>query len=217
MNKIEFFTEDKTLLDMYPPKPIAEDLPDWVKKTDENINQFSVKNCPPVMDYMTGGYILYNAWEYTVADKVVNFKRGVEMESLNPRPEIRKQPKIYDGSCLPMPNGPFSYFKLETDYKVKTPPGYSCLVMSPYYHFDNKFTVLPGIIDTDKYDWVISTMAYTKEKNLHIWPGERLLQIIPFKRENWQSRSGVEVKPTKLLHYIRECYKKLFWSEKIYK
>ena len=77
MNKIEFFTEDKTLLDMYPPKPIAEDLPDWVKKTDENINQFSVKNCPPVMDYMTGGYILYKEGLACNISEIVSFKKEI--------------------------------------------------------------------------------------------------------------------------------------------
>ena len=76
---------------------------------------------------------------------------------------------------------------------------------------------MPGIIDTDKHDWVITTMAYTKEKDLRILPGEKLVQIVPFKRDNWEMTLKSERMYSQLFHYIRGAYTKLFRSEKVYK
>tara|TARA_B100002019_G_scaffold156581_1_gene134839 strand:+ start:87 stop:740 length:654 start_codon:yes stop_codon:yes gene_type:complete len=217
MKKIEFYTDDPQVMKDFPPKPISEDLPAWLEKID-NDNQFNVTHCAPVMDWMSGGYIMYNAWETLLNEKVVQFRKGVELETQNKRPNLRKiNPTVYAGDCMPIDNGPYSYFRLETDFKVVTPPGYSCLVMQPYYDFNSKFTVMPGIIDTDKYDWVITAMAYTKEKTLRIYPGEKLLQIIPFKRDDWQMELKEQRMYSQLFHYIKGVYKKLFRSKKVYK
>ena len=35
-------------------------------------------------------------------------------------------------------------------YVIKTPPGYSVLITQPF-HRESVFTILPGIVDTDKY------------------------------------------------------------------
>jgi len=216
--KIEFVTEDPKLLELYPPQPIKDDLPEWLDKTDPTTNEFSIKHCPPAMDWINSGYIIYNAWEYLVEDTVRDYQRGLSVQTMNTRPELRKiSPAVVNKSCMPIPNGPFSYFRLESDFKVITPPGYSCLVMQPHYDFNSKFKILPGIIDTDKHDWVISSMAYSTEKKLRIMPGERLFQIIPFKRDNWKMENKVGIHFTKLLHYINQCYKKLHWSKKSFK
>ena len=45
-----------------------------------------------------------------------------------------------------------SYFKISLPWRIKTPPGYSCLFMQPYYHFEKEFALLPAIIDTDVCD-----------------------------------------------------------------
>jgi dUTPase len=218
MAAIKFLCEDQNIINDFPPRPIIEDYPEWLDKTNNKTNEFSIKNCGPAMDWINSGYIIYNAWEYSLKEKVKNFQRGVELETVNPRPDLRLiNPSVYANDCAPIPGAPFSYFRIETDFRVITPPGYSCLVMQPYYDFNSKFTMLPGIIDTDKYDWVISGMGYTREKDLTISPGERLFQIIPFKREQWQMEIERKITYSKIFHYIKGAYLNLFRSKKVYK
>jgi len=57
----------------------------------------------------------------------------------------------------------------------------------------------------------------TKEKDLRILPGEKLVQIVPFKRDNWEMTLKSERMYSQLFHYIRGAYTKLFRSEKVYK
>jgi hypothetical protein len=216
--KIEFITEDPNILELYPPRPIKDDMPEWLNKVDPELNEFSIKHCPPAMDWISSGYIIYNVWEYLLEDTVRDFKRGLSVQTMNTRPELRiTQPSVVSKAAMPIPDGPFSYFRLESDFKVVTPPGYSCLVMQPYYDFNSQFKILPGIIDTDKHDWVISSMAYTTHKKLSILPGEKLFQIIPFKRDNWKMEAKTDIYFSKLMHYINKCYKKLYWSKKSFK
>jgi len=216
MNKIKFHTNDPQVMKDFPPKPISEDLPYWFEKLNDN-NEFNVSHCPPVMDWISSGYVFYNAWETLLEEKVLDFRKGIELESQNQRLSIRKTtPNVFAGECLPV-KGIYSYFRMETDYKIVTPPGYSCLVMQPFYDFNDKYTVMPGIVDTDKHDYFLSAMAYTKEKELRIFPGERILQVIPFKREDWQMQIESQPIYSKLTHYIRGAYKKLFHTKKVYK
>ena len=217
MKKIKFYTDDQQVMKDFPPKPITMDMPKWLENVKDS-NQFNITNCAPAMDMMSSGYVLYNAWETILTEKVLNFKKGIELNTQNQRPTLRKiNPSVYSGECMPIEKGPFSYFRLETDFKVVTPPGYSCLVMQPYYDFNSKFTVLPGIIDTDRYDWVITAMAYTKEKELRILPGEKIVQIIPFKRDEWQMETKHTLMYSQLFHYIRGAYNKLFRAKKVFK
>ena len=218
MIPIKFISEDSHVIKDFPPRPISEDYPEWLDKTDGKTNEFSIKNCGPAMDWINSGYIIYNAWEYNLKEKIVDFRKGTQLETVNPRPELRHiNPTVYAGECAPIPGPPPSYFRIETDFKVVTPPGYSCLVMQPFYDFNSRFKMLPGIIDTDKYDWVISGMGYHREKELTIMPGERLFQIIPFKREDWKMEVSQEISYSQIFHYIKGAYLKLFRSKKVYK
>ncbi|MCH1612026.1 MAG: hypothetical protein L7S72_01895, partial [Flavobacteriales bacterium] len=205
--KIEFITDDPQVMKDFPPIPISQDLPKWMSKLSDT-NEFNVSHCPPVMDWITSGYLIHNAWEYILEERILNFRKGIHLESQNLRLSDRKlAPNVLSGECLPVEGGPYSYFKLDTDYKVVTPPGYSCMVMQPYYDFNQRFSVLPGIIDTDKHDWTVSAFAYTKEKNLRIVPGEKILQIIPFKRDSWEMELTNEKIYSQVFHYIRKAYK----------
>lgn len=43
------------------------------------------------------------------------------------------------------------FHKIKNPWTIITPPGYSCLFVSPLNNSDDRFTILPGIVDTDKY------------------------------------------------------------------
>lgn len=85
------------------------------------------------------------------------------------------------------------YPKLKNPWSIKTPPGYSTLFIAPM-HRDNPIRILEGVVDTDTFlspvnfpftlsDWTFEGL---------IPAGTPVAQVIPFKRENWEMRIGVQ-------------------------
>ena len=173
MKTIKFYTDDSQVMKDFPPRPIQEDLPNWLTSIKKD-NEFNITHCKPAMDWMSSGYVIYNAWEIILKEKIIDFTKGVEYETQNSRIGLRTiNPSVYSGQCLPVPG--------------------------------------------DKHDWVISAMGHITNPNIRILPGERMLQIIPYKRDGWTMELHSEKMYSQLFHYVRGAYKKLFHTKKVYK
>ena len=213
---IEFNTDDDFLKELYPPRPAIEDLPEWFKDTHDD-PETSITQCMPAMDYITSGYIIYNSYEYQLEEKVINFKKGLAIESVNSRPEKLKKPTVFHHPSCPTPNVEKNFWRIDTDWQIKTPPGYSCLIIQPFYEFNKNYQIMPAIVDTDRYDYTLNVKGYLTGKSHAVLPGEKLVQVIPFKRENWTHTTNCKRLHSHLLHYIYGAYRKLFHSKKSYK
>ena len=109
---------------------------------------------------------------------------------------------------------------------VSTPPGYSCMFLNPLHGDPSPLTALPGIIDTDGYpsDGHLSFMVEAGFSGI-IKQGTPLVQVIPFKRDNWSmelvdaSESEVFLKKRRmnLRSTFNNGYKNKFRSPKEYK
>lgn len=74
--------------------------------------------------------------------------------------------------------------KLETPWRICTPPGWSVLYTDPTYHFNDCIQVMPGILNTDY--WHESNMFFfVKQKGVQFSMnfGDPLICHIPIKRE----------------------------------
>lgn len=80
-------------------------------------------------------------------------------------------------------------FKMRSAWNIKTPPGYSCLYLDPFLFQNKHFAVWQGIIDTDtfntNYDNSQIIFYPRHSEDFIIKKGTPLVQIIPYKRENW--------------------------------
>lgn len=73
--------------------------------------------------------------------------------------------------------------KFMNKWLIKTPPGYSCLFIKPMNRIEERFDIIPGIVDTDKY---INTINFPfilrkRDKQFLIKKGEPMVQVIPLK------------------------------------
>ena len=57
--------------------------------------------------------------------------------------------------------------------------------MTPTYQFEKRFTVLPGIVETDSYHHVNFPSIWHTTKDAIIERGTPFIQVIPFKRDEW--------------------------------
>lgn len=179
--------------------------------------------CPGIHDWNTSGYLI-RAWtdihveaqgeEIRVAaeDREHDFSKG-GVGRLSPE----LVPLPFSAEIEP------NVFKIELPWLIRTKPGYSCMVVSPFFHFLENMpyiTTYPGVLDTDglhRPSWIFSVM---KKEHFIIERGTPILQVIPFKREKIVSEVkrgdvgdwlGQSLKMTKL---IPHWYWKTFHKKK---
>ena len=195
-NKIIFRAQSEHVWEVrQKPYLASKGLPDWWKQmppysTHDNklkLNPEStvtVKKCAPTLDAMTAGYIM-PLW----ADVMIS------QENKLPYAEWTTKEQVFDVwhptqvSNYEIPDGFSSVvFKYLHGWTIKTPPGWSCLITHPIGYSNLPIKAISGIVDTDKLETDINTPILIKN-NFEgiIKKGTPMFQIIPIKRENWES------------------------------
>jgi len=219
------FTCGKEIAQKFPPVPANNYKPSWYSKLDtylDNEQTFpTVKKCMPVYDAMTSGYIMFNAVDQDIHTQP-NFDEGTEgFARYYPEgwSEFSEQEGHPFAQC---PVGqPKDYMVISVPWQIKTPPGYSCIIQKPYYHFDNRFEVMTAIIDTDVIDvpWH-NWPAKIFEHNFTIKAGEPVAQIIPFKRDDWNMNIEIDTSimtQDTICNTERDGYAKIMHNKKRFK
>ena len=107
---------------------------------------------------------------------------------------------------------------------IKTPKGYSCLFVPPLHNPNPYFTALPAIVDTDSYHGNVNFVFQLNDINWEgvIPAGTPIVQVLPFKRDNWKSEMQEDAKANERwaysihAHFV-EGYKNKYWSRKSFK
>jgi hypothetical protein len=231
---INFRARSKTEFEVQlKPYPAVKQLPEWFMKalpytgdgfpndgklhfrnTDSNM---TYKKCVPLLDGLSAGYII-SLW----ADVMV------EQENKFPYIYWKTQQDIFSLHGLPSREIPAPVGYDQVVYKYlncwipQTPKGYSCLITSPFGYGDLPFKAVPAIVDTDRSTlelifpmWVKTGFEGIVEK------GTPMVQIIPFKRDDWDStfdyyedgeyRNVIESKnfnSTMVGHYLKNHHSK---------
>ena len=171
------------------PYPAARGVPAWMKKTPMAVaaseKLMTVKRCPPFLEAMTGGYIIPLAEECT-------FFRDEQGKV-----QANSDHNIVEGHGREQyVEAPFSHYpvvKFLNPWVVVTEPGYSTLFIAPLNRWDTPFHPLAGVVETDTYYNHINFPAICTlpPNSRFVMPkGAPVIQVIPFKREQWSSGEG---------------------------
>lgn len=193
---IEFVSYDKSAEINYPPVPVSKIIPTWYKDTPLFFNHDdgktkqdtvpTIKKCVPVLDYLTCGYVLLNSYETEI--RFEPDEDGV----LLPRHMCPANDYVSGhpfGQAPVLMNGVKNhYFKISNPWKVITPPGYSCHFYPPFFTLNENFRMFPAIVDTDKHDDAVNLVGVGLKRKFTIQPGEPLMIVYPFKRDDWRMR-----------------------------
>lgn len=223
--EIEFICGDKHVLKYFPIKPAKDVLPEWYSKL--KASEPTIAKCIPVRDMITAGYIIPNAYEQAVG---VEFDGEIDQVGrIYPVERIGEFYKILDHMTDPnaghthdqcpveIKGKKKGYFKINLPWRIKTPKGYSCLIVQPFYQFQDDITVMPGIIDTDEFDLsMVNFPCYLNEVEAFLKPGRPLVQVIPFKRDEWTHSLKFEEPSTssKMNFFLHNMYKRAFHQKK---
>jgi hypothetical protein len=227
---INFIAQNEHVWEVRPkPFPAAKGLPEWWKEMDvHSVGKFdvapfstvTVKRCIPTLDILTSGYYVPLWSDIFVKQETngPNLKWTTQIDVVESW-DIKQVSsfKILDG---------FSniVFKNLHGWTIKTPPGWSCMFLHPQAYPDLPFHTISGIVDTDVYDGEIN-VPFVVKNNFEgiIDRNTPMFQVIPFKREKWNSEFNVK-KPNehffdseKIYSKINRAYYSLIKDKKIYR
>jgi hypothetical protein len=234
------------------PVPTQKETPDWYKDADRfakmpngeyykapkevcpfpkegTIDDYgripTWKACPAIMDAFITGYVFKTPCDLTFTK---NSSGYLDVKVDNP---------MYTEFCMPrapMPQfeHPHGYYKHHfawmADWGIKLPEGYSALFMTPMNRFDLPFLNTTGVVDSDKVNLLGSFPFFIVEGWEGTIPaGTPYLQILPFKREDWeneieeidQSSAYDELMSNRQFYRQPDggVYKNKIWSRREYK
>ena len=245
-NKIKFIYgnhEHRELSKDIHPIPAKLNVPDWYKELKTSREYVTIKSCIPFLDTLISGYILkmpqdlYIKHNYMNEDNKLDSSFRFSLHNVNPdmiyasginlntqSKETHSIKQVGDKCPFTSKNKNLHFYKILNPMIIKTPPGYSCLFVSPLNNKDDRFEIISGIVDTDTYENFINfpiVINGDKYPNLEttIERGTPYVQIIPFKRDDWKMEIGskrVNVALTSLtiLRKIWNNYKTFFWKKK---
>lgn len=232
---IEFYPHSE-VTDLTSNNPYAAKscVPEWYKKIpiftdgDKSLNypldwvgvNHTIKKCVPFLDAMTSGYMVCldedvfvkqtdaagPLFRWKSKDILVDFHSTNQFEGV-PIPEVYAR----------------MIGKWHSSWEIRTPPGYSLLFTHPLNRFELPFQTLTGIVDCDKYVIPVQFPFYLK-KDFEgiIEAGTPLVQLIPIKREKWESKKHRFSRKRNTVNHKQfwktfvDSYRKNFWEKKQY-
>jgi hypothetical protein len=213
------------------PKPSKLSIPNWYKdapnllddtKVSEttNIQSQMMKRCVPFLDSMMSGYTA-ELWCDVIVRKNDNGTPSFEWRIPNKPLDIRSP---ITSEELPVPTG-HHWFRLTwmSPYYYRLPVGYSFLITHPFNRYDLPFTTLSAVVDADGIMTGGNIPFFIKDGfEGVIKKGTPIYQILPFKRENWNSKETPELislgekMERKSLSVITGFYRNNVWKRKDY-
>jgi hypothetical protein len=199
---INFRARSKTEFEVQPkPYPAVKKLPKWFLDMDpysdksfdfpddgklhfrRRVSNATFKKCVPLLDGMSAGYIV-PLWTDVMIEQensfpLIYWKTASDVFSLHGTSTAE----------IPSPQGYSQVvYKYNNCWIPQTPKGYSCLITSPLGYNDLPFKAIPAIVDTDRSTLELVFPMWVKEGFEGIVEkGTPMVQIIPFKRDDWDS------------------------------
>lgn len=197
---------------------MADILPDLTSKTR--------RMCPAINDSFNFGYVIYCPVDIFIDSTDENSLIVQEAIDISP-PNIYSMahPIIEQKEVIDYAKSDFYHdhlLKIFTTFSVRTDPGYSCWFTAPISHPNLAVRAIDGIVDTDVFPADHPIPFLVKKNFKSILPaGTPILQIIPFKREDFYmvddctfDFNEAEKRTVKIKSMFKNSYKKNFWKRK---
>ena len=223
-----------------PPQPSSKtNIPDSYKKLPKylggfdkfmnfggNANNLTVKSCLPVIDSLTAGYTFCTPYDIQIQrlNNYVTPQFAAHTPGLSPFITRRSDMTMETHHLKNLEGYDAVEFNWIPHWSIRTPKGYSAMFVHPLNRPDLPFYTIGGILDTDGWGAAGNhPFAFKKDWEGIIPAGTPVVQIIPFKREDWKSTADKSMTKEYLKNIfdrdkkLKDYYKLTHWQSKQYK
>jgi len=178
------------------PRPAAKYIAEWFKKIPPTLPEdrdifgagsMTAKKCMPLLDAMSLGYVIPLQADLHIK---TNSDKS-ELQYTNPPGisicDVHTVEQLGTRSAPGFPTTPIKFINY---WVIKTAPGWSTMVTPLVNSFDNHFTCLSGLVDTDRYPKEINFPAIWHTSNFDdiVPSGTPLVVVYPIKRDDVPSK-----------------------------
>lgn len=195
---MEFYCQPELFGVIPEPRPAVKYFPDWFKRIPPTLQgrdqfggpSFSAKKCFPLIEAMSLGYMMPLAGD----TRIISNNDCSEIQATNPPAvktvEFHNVEQIGGKGAPGFPGNPVKWIN---HWVIETAPGWSTLFIPPINHFNENFTVLGGLVDTDKYPKEVNFPAvwHTRNADVGIPAGFPLIQAIPIYRKKLSKKARI--------------------------
>lgn len=202
MNKIKFYPFNASTAEFAPlPVLASKILPEWYKnqpgivKNDQGLKSgvinSTVKKCMPVFDLLSAGYVIVAPCDIHIDatdPEKLSYSVPLTMKQFQSDMFATHAPEQYDHYPVDTSKYHKTLLRVMPFWSISTPEGYSTLFAQPFHREDTGLFAMSAIVDTDKF---ISEghLSFLVKKGFDgiIKQGTPLVQLVPFKRDSWES------------------------------
>lgn len=197
---IEFMCEERYYGVIPEPIPAKKALPSWFKSIPgymENRDSqtwqrgMTAKKCLPMIDAMSVGFIMP-----LFADQVIKSNHDCSVIEIGPTSTMF--PKVIERHGIEQVGNNTALFKTDpikfiNPWIIKTAPGWSTLFVPCLNQLETRFTVLSGLVDTDKYPKQVNFPGTWNVPDFYdVLPaGTPLITAIPMRRSEIITKAPV--------------------------
>lgn len=189
---IKFLTHKSEYVHLAPPIHAKDYYPRWYKNLSrqDDQNKKTLKTCPSIFDIMTEGYII-PLW----LDLKISFTKETGFNWYNKHAHEDTITYHSPNSIGSMPINEGSWntaMKFSNPWDIVTPPGWSVLITSPWYHRHWEIEIMPSLVETDSYHQMNIPFLYHGKGEKTFRQGMPLIQVIPYKRDGFGTLDNFE-------------------------
>lgn len=224
--KIKFASSIGNFAVATPVVPSVRVRPKWLK---EQKGEQRFAHCPGMMDYLNAGYIITAHTDIHIKATSEGCVVMVEGMCVAHEEMPRLQPSqfnyaIVDGILQP-DEVEKAAWKVPLPWTIHMRKGYSGYLLPALMHsdFHDKIRVMPGIVHFDKFHTTNFVFVPVKECEFTIPAGTPLIQMIPFKREDFHAECGKATERERDEHFfnmpsrVKGYYRKYLASRQSFK
>lgn len=205
---------------------IKNKIPQWYKDAyrfqpgKKPFQNQAIKLCMPFLDALTSGYCV------ELMQDIVVERKGSDVEVYWPEHQykiIEKRPSSSNPTVPTPPGCDEEHYVWILQTAIELPRGYSAMFTHPMNRYDLPFITMSGIVDADGVMGTGNLPFFLRSDFEGIIPaGTPIVQIIPFKREDWSLKYDPEIlikgeiNSRRSKSHLYGWYKKNLWHKKTF-
>jgi hypothetical protein len=173
------------------PRPYKSFMPEWWASIPNKLTngEGTIKRCAGLADLFSQAYVV-PMWMETKVDFIDSKEVSITKDNkfMFPEWELHPSDQLLDHTNINIGNNIVTHtLKVVSPWSIILPRGYSLLQLPVFYHFENRYSVIPGIIDSDIFHEAnIPLFIHNNNKTLYFKEGEPFVMYIPFKRSKFK-------------------------------